>query len=183
MLKVIDNEGNNIWFGLYEAGARKWLFEKFVSEGKPVPEKDVEFETGNKLKIFTPHLVPSKLALSNCDKSGIETDTVLTIMKFKLPPTIITINTAGDGIYKITYIPNFLVADRGQWVLTKTRDFCMGVGTFEISPIEQEQNCFYGNNLKFSPGETGCERVVLSRNAESVFTIEEATEIIFDWLL
>lgn len=179
-LRISDKNGD-VYFASFVPGSRKLVFEKLVSEGKPVPNKDIESFSGNKLKIFTPHLVPSKLVLSN-DISGQETP-ILTIEPFVLPPTIITVNVAGDGTYKITYIPAHLVAERTQWVLTKTEDFVGGIGHLGLSPVEQEQNCFIGNNLEFSPGEDGCERVTLSRNAETVAIMKRATGIDFEYLL
>ena len=180
MLKIIGPNGY-VYFGSFTPGSRRWVFEKLISKGKPVPVKDGERIAGNQLAIFCPHLVSSKLVLSDFDASGQKEDMpALMIVDFKLPPTIITINTADEGVYKLTYVPSVVVL---RWVLTKIRDFQRGVGTFEIPPDEQERNCCFGNTLKFAPGEMGGAKIELSRNAEPVFTIEMAMKIDIEYLL
>ncbi len=186
-LKVLDEKGN-VYYGSFDSKAGKCIFEKLVSEGKPVPKKDVEPIIGDRLTIFGPPIVHPMLVLSFRDASGTKSYIpVLTVKRFVIPPTIFTITTA-DGVYKITYITVVFPAV-AQWVLTKTRDFEMGVGYLGISPEKQEQDCFSGNILEFSPGVEGYTKVALScediasQRTKPIVAIEKATIIGIDYLL
>ena len=185
MLKIISSEGD-VYFASFRPGSRKWRFEKFVSNGKSIPWADTSLITGDRLVILSS--VCPEIALSTRDTAGIKTYIpVLTIERFVIPSTIITI-TADNGVYKLTYIAKVFPAV-AQWVLTKTGDFEMGVGTLSISPDKQEENCFSGNILEFSPGVGEYTKVALScediatQRTKPVFAIEQATKIDIDYLL
>ena len=187
-LKVSDEKGN-VYFGTFGRKAGKWIFEKSIAGGKIVPQADTTLITGDRLVILSS--VCPKIALSTRDTSGIKTYIpVLIIERFVIPSTIMNIeagDAAGSGVYKLTYIAKVFPAVP-QWVLTKTSDFEMGVGFFEISPVKQEQNCFSGNILEFSPV-GGHTKVTLSYEdiaggrTKPIFTIEQAAMIDINYLL